>query len=159
MATHTYNRGPVEPELYRPDNPRQRRITYIAIGAALLAMLIVGLFTSQAHAETKTAVARAHELTTQLEQAGLPTPRMDQIVRTLGDDGGAVCASPDSALKVAMGRAAMFNGATGPGARPVISARNIVDGERLIIKTYCPDQLAEYDEFVNSHQYADVIKT
>jgi hypothetical protein len=76
----------------------------------------------------------------------------------LGDDGGAVCTDPNNYLKVALARNSISNGASGPGMRPVIGPRQMVEAEALAIKVYCPDQLDEYLNFVNSHEYADVIK-
>ena len=67
----------------------------------------------------------------------------------LGDDGGAVCANPNDALSRATDLSQLTNGATGPGNRPVIANARILIGEVAIIKTYCPDQLAEFQQFID----------
>jgi hypothetical protein len=70
-------------------------------------------------------------------------------VRVLGDDGGATCANPNKALSRATLLSLLANGATGPGARPVIADSRAVKGQLLIIKIYCPDQLADFQAFVD----------
>ena len=37
----------------------------------------------------------------------------------------------------------------GPGARPVIADSRVVQGQLLIIKIYCPDKLADFQEYVD----------
>jgi hypothetical protein len=79
-------------------------------------------------------------------------------VRVLGDDGGAVCADPSSALVRAGYFAQLGNGAAGPGQRPVIVADRLVQGEQMILQIYCPDQLDEFTQFTEDLKYADVLK-
>ena len=67
----------------------------------------------------------------------------------LGDDGGAVCANPNDALSRATFLSQLTNGATGPGNRPVIANARIAEGELAIIKIYCPDELAEFQQFID----------
>jgi hypothetical protein len=156
--TQTVDRGPVEPEHRYPDAPGTRRMIYVAIGVVLLLLMVIGLFTRRAGENNEEANAKADQFIAELTAAGLPAPSKDVVVRVLGDDGGAVCADPANALKVGLARNALSNGAAGPGQRPVIGPRQMVQGEELAIKVYCPDQLDEYQNFVNSHEYADVIK-
>ena len=77
-------------------------------------------------------------------------------MRVLGDDGGATCENPNHAL----GRAVLFtqlaNGAAGPGARPVIVDSRALKGQLLIIEIYCPDELKEFQEFVDDLKTDDV---
>jgi hypothetical protein len=156
--TQTTNRGPVEPEHQYPDAPETRRMIYMAIGVVLLLLLIIGLITWRGAESNDEANAKADQFIAELTAAGLPVPTKDVVVRVLGDDGGAVCADPANYLKVALARNSLSNGAAGPGQRPIIGPRQMVDAEALAIKVYCPDQADEYAEFVNSHTYADLIK-
>jgi hypothetical protein len=133
-------------------------MTYIAIGVVLLLLVVIGLFTRRAGEQNEEAFAKADQFIAELTAAGLPAPDRDVVVRVLGDDGGAVCADPANYLKVALARNSLSNGASGPGIRPVIGPRQMVDAEALAIKVYCPDQAEEYSDFVNSHTYDDVIK-
>jgi hypothetical protein len=74
----------------------------------------------------------------------------------LGNDGGPVCADPASALQRAAASGQLSNGAGGPGTRPIIADRRIVEGELAIIAIYCPDQLSEFEEFVDDLRTADL---
>jgi hypothetical protein len=82
----------------------------------------------------------------------------ESIVRVFGDDGGAMCESPSSALKRALYSGMLMNGAAGPGARPVKVSRSLVDGELLALGVYCPSQVDDFQRFVNDQHYADVIR-
>ena len=158
MTEQTDQRGPVDPEHLYPDEPNMRRVIYIVIGAVLLVLLVIALITFRNVNKSVEANAKADQFIAEVTAAGLPTPNRDIVVSLLGDDGGAVCRDPTNYLKVAVARNLMSNGAAGPGQRPVIGPRQVVDAEALVIKVYCPDQADEYSEFVNSHRYADVVK-
>ena len=68
----------------------------------------------------------------------------------LGDDGGAICDDPNSALKKAILYGQLTNGAAGPGIRPVIADNRVVQGELAVIKVYCPQELPEFTEFTDA---------
>ena len=76
----------------------------------------------------------------------------------LGDDGGAVCANPNNALS----RATCLEPADERGGRAGHTGRSIADtpgspsGRAAIIKVYCPDELAEFQKFVDDLKTADV---
>ena len=44
----------------------------------------------------------------------------------------------------------------GPGARPVIADSRAVKGQLLIIKVYCPDELKDFQKFVDDLKTDDV---
>ena len=88
----------------------------------------------------------AAEFTQKLEAAGFTAPDQDILVRTLGDDGGAVCDDPGGALRVAILNDQISNGAAFVGRRPVIIDNRLVRGEALLLETYCPDELPEFLE-------------
>jgi hypothetical protein len=134
-------------------------VIYWIIGAAVLALVIVGLITYSGQKKDQEARAKAEQLTQKFEQAGLPVPQdQDIIVRSLGNDGGNVCDNPASSL----GRAVLFdqltNGAAFVGRRPVIVDRDLIRGEALILQTYCPDKLQEYQDKFDDLKFDNVIK-
>jgi hypothetical protein len=139
-------------------NPRARWVTYTAVGLLMVALAIfmVSSYRGAPGANSSDAQAKAQTLSQAITQAGFPAPDVDAIAGVLGDDGGAVCDSPNEALSQNLLKAQLANGAAGPGMRPVTVDKIVVGGQRLIIQTYCPDQLAEFDEFVATLKFADV---
>jgi hypothetical protein len=124
------------------------RLLYWITGGVLVLLCIIGLITYSSNKATAEAQDKAQQLTQALQGAGLRAPDQDILVRSLGNDGGAVCDNPGSAL----GRAAlldlMVNGASQVGRRPVIVDRRLIQGELLILQTYCPDNLQAFrDKF------------
>ncbi|HEV8561367.1 MAG TPA: hypothetical protein VGR06_34030 [Actinophytocola sp.] len=129
---------------------RERAIIYGAVAAVALALMIIGLFAWHSGKSTEAAGAKADQLSAALRLAGAQVPDRDEIVRRLGDDGGAVCADPTGALSKAALQAQLSNGAGGPGTRPVITASRVVRGEALVIGIYCPDKLPDFQQFIDS---------
>jgi len=125
------------------------RILYIVLGAAFLLTTGVALVAYHQDRETERAQELAAQLTGELSAAGLRTPAAGQIARVLGDDGGAVCASPGAALRRGVLYGMLTNGAAGPGQRPVIAENKALQGQVLIIKVYCPQYLEEIREIVD----------
>jgi uncharacterized membrane protein len=134
-----------------------RRATYIVIGAVFLVLLIVALIAFNSNKETQAANQKADQLIATLDQAGLPTPSKDQVVRVLGDDGGTVCADPNLALKKAIMYGLATNGAAGPGLRPVIADNRLVQAGLAVVKTYCPDELSEFPQTADQFKTADLV--
>ena len=83
-------------------------------------------------------------------------PSQEQIAGVLGDDGGAICKDPASALRQALLFSQLTNGAGGPGIRPVIVDSKIFKGELLVIQIYCPDELPEFQQMVEQLKTAGV---
>ena len=77
-------------------------------------------------------------------------------MRVLGDDGGPTCDDPNDALRRAILLAQLANGATGPGSRPVIADSRVFQGQVLIIEIYCPDELDDFQAFVDDLKTDDV---
>jgi Tfp pilus assembly protein FimT len=136
---------------------RTRRITYIVVGAIVVVLLVVALISYRSAKETEAAQQKADQLIAALDQAGLPTPSKDQVVRVLGDDGGAVCDDPNSALKKAILYGQLTNGAAGPGIRPVIADNRVVQGELAVIEVYCPEELPEFTKTADDLKLDDVV--
>jgi len=122
-------------------------------------LMIVGLITYSGQKSTQQAQQKAQQLVTKYEQAGLPVPEnLDIVIRTLGDDGGAVCDNPASALGKATLADQITNGADFVGRRPVIIDRDLVVGELLILQTYCPEHLQEYKDKIDDYKTDDTVK-
>jgi hypothetical protein len=147
--------GPVSPE---PPSAWHRWIRWTVAGVVLV-LIVIGLITYSGKKETQEAQQKAQQLTQKLENAGLRVPQdQDILVRSLGDDGGAVCENPGNAL----GRAVLYdqltNGADFVGRRPIIADRDIVRSEVLILDNYCPDKLDEYQDKIDDLKYDDTIE-
>ena len=140
-------------ELEKPDE--KRHIIYIVAGIVLVVLVVIGLFSSRGHENSEEASQKADELIAVIEAAGYDAPDKDVIVGVLGDDGGATCADPNAELKQATLRNMIFNGSGGPGGRPSIAAGVSVEGELAIISVYCPDELEEFQEFVDDLDFDD----
>ncbi|MFE4228808.1 hypothetical protein ACFRJ8_13065 [Arthrobacter sp. NPDC056886] len=128
---------------------RSRSIVYI-VSVILLVLFAVTALVMFRHArETQQSLAKADQLIAEIDAAGGTAPSREQIARVLGDDGGAVCANPNDALSRATFHSQLTNGATGPGSRPVIANGRVAKGELAIIKIYCPDKLADFQQFID----------
>lgn len=135
---------------------RGRSVTYIVAVILLVVLAVIGLITFRAARETQQAGEKADQLISEIEAAGSTAPSREQIMRVLGDDGGAVCANPNEALSRATFLGQLMNGAGGPGARPVIADNKVVQGQLLIIEVYCPDELADFQKFVDGLETANL---
>ena len=136
--------------------PRERTWIYVTACVLLGVLVLIALLTFRSARESQRAQEKADELIVALEDAGVEDPDKDRIVRVLGDDGGATCADPNDALSRATLLSLLANGATGPGARPVIADSRAIQGQLLIIEVYCPDELEDFQEFVNDLKTDDV---
>ena len=130
-------------------SPRERSWIYITACVILAVLTLWAIFAFSSARETKRAEDKADQLIAALRDAGARTPHKNQIVRVLGDDGGATCANPNKALSRATLLTLLANGATGPGARPVIADSRAVKGQLLIMKVYCPNELNDFQQFVD----------
>ena len=135
------------------------RTIYWIIGGVLVVLCVIGLITYSGNKETQEAQDKAQQLTQKFKDAGLRVPQDQNIfVRSLGTDGGAVCDNPASAL----GKAALIdtitNGADFVGRRPVIIDRRILKGEALILQTYCPEKLDDYQSKIDDLKTDNTLK-
>jgi Tfp pilus assembly protein FimT len=133
----------------------ERRSLYIGLAVVLAVMMVVGLFTFRSAKSTQEAEDKADQLVTEIENTGATAPSREVIVRVLGDDGGAVCADPNAALSRATLLSQLTNGSSGPGTRPVIADSRVVQGQLLVIKVYCPDELEDFQKFVDDLKLSD----
>lgn len=143
------------PEYEVPDTKRSL-IYWFAVGL-LVVLTVVALFAFSTARSTAQAEEKADELIAAMEAAGMRAPSRDQIVRVLGDDGGATCEDPGNALRRTILFSMLTNGAAGPGQRPIIADSRMVQGQLLVIETYCPDELEDFRETVESLEFGDVL--
>jgi hypothetical protein len=122
-------------------------------------LFIIMIVSFNSAKETRAATQKAQQLTARLQAAGLRAPDMNQIIRVLGSDGGALCHDPGGSLNTALAKISMSNGTSGPGQRPVITGRQVVLGEALAIGVYCPNELPQFAKFVSGLKFAPVIRT
>lgn len=139
---------------------QDHRKTWIYAGAIGLFVLatIIALFTFSAARSSEQAQDKADELSAALDDAGLRAPSHDQIVRVLGDDGGALCEDPGHALRSAVLFDQLTNGAAGPGQRPIIADNRVVQGQLIALSVYCPDEVAEFERTVEDLELDEVIR-
>lgn len=140
------------------DPHKRRRTTYWVLGILFVVIAGGALLTFRSAKATQNATAKANQLAEAFAAAGLPKPTTDQISRVLGEDGGAMCKNPNDYLKKAILQYGMSNGAAGPGIRPVITDKQVVQGEVLAISIYCPEKLPEFTTYVTGLKFDDVIK-
>jgi len=134
------------------------RLNWLVAGVVIV-LCVIGLITWNSGKNNAEAQQKAQQLTQKFEQAGLRVPQdQDIIVKSLGTDGGAVCDNPANALGKAVQNDMLTNGADFVGRRPVIVDRRLVVGEALILETYCPDKLAQYQDRINELKYDNTIK-
>jgi hypothetical protein len=141
------------------ESPRKRWVVYGVVIAAVLVLLGVMIGFYRGHEENQQALAKADQLIASMQQAGYPTLDREEVAGVLGTDGGAVCQTSASDLGKAALRLGLVNGAAQTGVRPVTVSQRVVQGERLIVQTYCPEKLAAFDTVVSQLDYANVIKS
>lgn len=141
-----------------PSAPNMRPIYWI-IAVAVVALAIFGVVAYDQAQDDEEARAKAQQLTQKLQQGGLVVPDQDTIVASLGNDGGAVCENPANALGKAILADQLTNGASHVGRRPVIADSRFVEGELLILQTYCPEEAQEFkDEVVDALKFDDTVE-
>jgi Tfp pilus assembly protein FimT len=137
---------------------KENRTTYIVVSAVVVALTIIALLSFHSGRESQQADTKANQLIVALTAAGAPAPSREQVVRLLGDDGGAVCDDPNGALRKGILLGQLMNGAAGPGMRPVIADNRAVKGQLLVMRIYCPDKVPTFQEFVNRLDLSDTVK-
>jgi Tfp pilus assembly protein FimT len=127
-------------------------VVVVVVFAVLTGVALISFLNSR---EDQRATEKATQLSSELAAAGMRVPATDQIARVLGDDGGAVCAHPGDALSRGVLYGMLTNGAAGPGIRPVIADNNVLRGQLLIIKVYCPQYLEQIQKTVDDLKTAN----
>ena len=136
---------------------KHRRVTYIVITVALVLLLIICFVFYRRAESNQEAQDKANQLIAALQKAGVRVvPSQEQIIGVLGDDGGALCNDPASALRKSILFSQLTNGAAGPGIRPIIADAKVFKGQLLAIQIYCPDELPRFQQMVEKLKTAPV---
>jgi hypothetical protein len=139
---------------------RHNSIVYLIVATSLVVLLVIGLIAYRGAKENEKANQKADQFLALLQKAGVERlPSKDQVVRVLGDDGGSTCQDPNNALRRATLHSMMFNGAAGPGMRPIITDSRLFRGQLAVISVYCPDELQDFQDFVNDLKTGDVVRS
>ena len=137
------------------------RAAYWIIGVGVALLCVAALIAFSEGKENERAQQNAAELAQKLERAGATAPDQDIIVRTLGDDGGAVCENAEDGLD-GLNKAILFdqlaNGASHVGRRPIVADARAVVGQLLIVDTYCPEQLEKFRDELEDLEFDDLIR-
>ena len=145
---------------YVGESERQRKWTYRVAWGLLVVFILIGLVTFSSARNTRQANDKADEFVAALEAKGLTAPSKDQIVTVLGEDGGALCEDPGNALRQSMVNAQLANGAAGPGMRPTLAdTARLLQGELVAIQVYCPDELEDFQSYVDDLKSEDVTES
>jgi hypothetical protein len=136
-------------------SPRHRSVLYIVVSVVLVILAVWAVIAFASAREAQQAEEKADQLIQVLEDAGATAREPEVIARVLGDDGGAVCANPNQALSRATLYGMLTTGAGGPGERPIIVENKVMQGQLAIIEVYCPDELEDFRQFVDSLETTD----
>lgn len=140
------------------ESGRSHKLVYTILALVALALVIIGLFTYSQDRKDAIALQKAEQLMVAFQAAGLTTPEDATVFSSMfGTDGGALCEDPGSALNKALFSINFVNGGAGVGTRPVIADARVIQGERLALSVYCPEELADFEEYVKDQKYDDVL--
>ena len=139
------------------DPQRTRRITFLVLAVIFTILMAVGARRVPQRPATRRARApRPTSWRPAFHAAGLPDarPRPDHPDARQRRRGGLRRAGrPRSSGPSCNGL--LVNGAGGPGQRPVLADRKALQGEALIIQTYCPEELPAFTEYVANLDLSD----
>ena len=131
---------------------------YISAIVLLVALAVIGVINYTSVRKTNEATDKANQLADAAVAAGYPRPDTDTIVRTLGTDGGNVCEDPGSALKSALWKINVSNGAAFVGQRPVIGDTQALRAEAKILQIYCPEKLDDFQDRLDDLDTDDTVR-
>ncbi|MCT9008205.1 hypothetical protein ACWGKW_29940 [Streptomyces sp. NPDC054766] len=131
---------------------------YIGAIVVLLALVVIGLVRYAAITTNNKATQKANELADAAVAAGYRRPDTALIAGLLGTDGGLVCDDPASALKSALWKINVSNGAAFVGQRPVIGDGRALAAEATIMKIYCPDKLDKIQDKLDDLKTDDTVR-
>jgi hypothetical protein len=136
-----------------PAPPHGTRSLYWIGAGVIVALLAVMLITYQYGKATGAAEAKAQQLISTYQRAGLAAPASaENVADYLGEDGGIVCAAAGSEqalnfLKTELGVGGAFY------TRAVIQDRDVLQGPRLIVQVYCPQNLPTVDVHLSRYTF------
>jgi hypothetical protein len=130
------------------------RKIYLIVAGVLAVLLIVMLVTYRYNRSNEEALAKADQLISAFEDAGLHAPNDPaRVADVLGTDGGTVCGSVGSGVGRGIAKLHLMVGGSF-ATRPVINERRVGTGLLLIVETYCPDKLPETQQFVDNLRFS-----
>ena len=130
---------------------RERGVIYIVVAVVLviLAVIALSLFRTRPR-RTEAAEREGRPARSRRSSRRAGGALRDQIVRSLGDDGGAVCANPGRRSDAGDSSDGLLtNGAGGPGKRPVIAENKVLQGQLADHRGVLPGGAAKFQEFVD----------
>ena len=129
------------------------------IALIVIGLAIGGVFAYKQGQNNQVAQSKANQVTALFARHGLTVPVDHKtLIVVLGDNGGSVCADPNSALSKALQDEQLANGGATVGSRPTRVSRSVVEGEALILQVYCPQQLPAFEKSANARHYYNVIR-
>jgi hypothetical protein len=133
---------------------------YWVAGGLIAVLIVIGLVAYRGAKQDDEANAKAEQLISKLQAAGVERlPSTNQVARVLGTDGGSVCQDPHNALRKATLFSMITNGAAGPGMRPVITDSRLFRGQLAVISVYCPEELPKFQKFVDDLKTGNVVRS
>jgi len=142
------------------DRRTDERIIYAVVAVVFVALLVWGLAAFHEHRMTKEAGAKAGQLIAKFEEMGWsPTEEQvavarDQIVSTLGTDGGTICTTARAGARQGVVNLSLAMNAGSPGARPLIVGVKVLEADASVIEIYCPDAWGEFRAFMAGFDFA-----
>jgi len=131
---------------------------YVGAIVVLVALAIIGVIQYESVKSTNEAAEKANKLADAAEDAGYPRPDTEVIQRALGTDGGIVCEDPATALRSALWKINVSNGAAFVGQRPVIGDTKALRAEAKILEIYCPDKLDKFKDRLDDLKTDDTVR-
>jgi len=125
---------------------RPCRCAVILMAAAvLLGLMLSGCQYSPAkNPDSPEALQKAQQLQEKLEEAGLPVPDTDTLVKLYGTNGGVACMYSDSEFQTYYNLAHFGN----TGRRLAYLDPSVIAYDLAVIEVYCPEKLDAYREAV-----------
>ncbi|MFJ9633622.1 hypothetical protein ACIQPR_11260 [Streptomyces sp. NPDC091280] len=136
----------------------EHRWIYVGAIVVLVVLAVVGVIQYDSVKTTNKAADKANQLADAAVAAGYPRPDTKTVSRALGTDGGIVCENPGSALKSALWKINVSNGAAFVGQRPVIGDSAALRAEIKILEIYCPDKLHKIQDKIDDLKTDDTVR-
>ncbi|MFI1381920.1 hypothetical protein [Embleya sp. NPDC020886] len=136
----------------------EHRWIFVGAVVVLVGMMVIALLTYTQQRASNEAHRKANELNDALVAHGFAARNTGNIADTLGTDGGPVCEDPNSALRRGLWLNQMSNGAGGPGQRPIIADRRILEAGAEVIRIYCPNKLDDYQNRIKDLKTGDIVR-
>ncbi|MFD5627490.1 MULTISPECIES: hypothetical protein [unclassified Streptomyces] len=136
----------------------EHRWIYVGAIVLLVALAVVGVIQYNNVKTDNEAAKKANQLADIAVEDGYSRPDTGVIQRTLGTDGGAVCDDPATALKSALWKINVSNGAAFVGQRPIIGDGRALRAEARILEVYCPDKLSKIQDRLDDLKLDDTVR-